>query len=183
MKSLPQWGRASKGSRTLSISGSAIDFTSTCASFQVKWNPTLPSPTKSLLCGLINKSSAAMARISEDRNHCRKIPEMPAIAQRALAAKRRGTKYSDCNSSPEFGTRSILKCGSRRCQGPGVSCSVQALGSWPFDGCCCSLHSWHRSSTLGKEVDSVEVSTCSFSHTENSMSSPLPAHVVQRLTE
>ena len=27
---------------------------------------------------------------------------------------------------------SILKCGSRWCQGPGLPCSVQALGSWPF---------------------------------------------------
>ena len=49
-----------------------------------------------------------------------------------VAGGSRGTKYSDCSSSPLLGVNSTRKCASRSCHGPATpSCSVQFTGGMP----------------------------------------------------
>ena len=90
---------------------------------QVKWRPTRRCRGRAEPEG-----SAAIVRISATWSSGANGGARPAGPR--PAAWPRGTRYSDCSSSPRLGVNASRKCGSRSCHGPTTPrCSVTARGA------------------------------------------------------
>ena len=108
-----------------------IDFTSTSASCQVRCEIQHCHHSPHIPCCV---GSTSHLRISE-ANHCRTLSEIRASGELWLqSVEAKNVKITVLRLQK----LERVQCGSRRCQGRGVPCSVESLESCPFNTCCCT---------------------------------------------
>ena len=108
----------------------------------------------------------------------------PRTASSAATASARGTRYSDCSSSPADGVNSSRKCGSRSNHGPGTpSCSVHASAGRPMIGCrACVASSAPSRSTTARRRSAASASNGSRCFTHSWSATSVRDHRVKMLT-
>ncbi len=131
LNTFPQCGRASSPSSAASTA-STTGSTAASSEIQVKCRAALSRP----YAAESHCSSAATERTSATCSTGAMRSRIASSARSAGTTVSRGTRYSDCSSSPLLGVKSSRKCGSRVNHGPvEPSCGVQDVGSTPRTMC------------------------------------------------
>ena len=142
--------------------------------------PTTSTP----YAALSHRSSARTVRTSHTCSSGAMRPAIPRTASSAATASARGTRYSDCSSSPAEGVNSSRKCGSRSNHGPGTpSCCVQASAARPRIGCrACVAARAPRASAAAPRRAAASASNGSRCFTHSWSATSVRDHVVKMLT-